>query len=185
MKFLDGKRKGDVAGLQNWRYYEITNKTDTNLLITNKKIGFGIPAIQYFSEISTRLQKAELVTYAGTDSFLGQEYDLVHCTWKSLEPTKEMDQYLVWINKKTNIIDFVQYTIRDAGKFFSGTIQYDDYQTIQGIQFPMEQTVYTLKMKKNKKKHIHQLKTSNLRLDGFSPNELIIDKTVGVGADAK
>ena len=62
-------------------------------------------------------------------------------------------QYIVEgeIEKK----EIAAYTNSDAGKMFSGAIQYDHFKLIQGINYPMEQTLFTFKMKKNKKKLRH------------------------------
>lgn len=116
IKYLDGKEKGKIVGLQNWNYYEISDHKTTFFDKDDKKSRrkvFGISAFQYFTEMVSRLRLAPIISYAGEKQFKGQSYDLVFCTWGNLKAHKEHDQYLVWINKNTNTMDIVQYTIRD------------------------------------------------------------------------
>lgn len=47
-------------------------------------------------------------------TFRGQKYNLVFCTWKETKAYEENNHYVVWINKETGIMDFVQYTIRES-----------------------------------------------------------------------
>jgi hypothetical protein len=191
VSFLDGKASGTKAGLQNWNYYEINNQSDTVFKKPNKRIRFGISAYQYFNEMSDRLKKVPVISYAGEEQLRGNSYDLVFCTWNTEKPQKEVDQYIVWINKKTGLIDFTQYTIRDnylkmpGYKMMYGSVEYSNYKNIDGILIAHEQTVYIFKPKKKQKKNLHLLTITDFKFDDFNPNDLIIDKTLEKGGDFK
>lgn len=192
--FLDGKEKGNSVGLQNWNYYEII-KSDTIFKDKNNKKNkrkvFGIAAIQYFSEMIDRLKNAPIISYAGEKNFRNQQYDLVFCTWTKIEPHMESDQYLVWINKKTGLMDFTQYTIRDnylklpGYKILSGAIEFADFKNIDGVLIPHTQFVYALKLRKNTKNNLHKLMISDFKFDDYNIEDLQIDNNIEKGGNFK
>jgi len=192
--FVDGQEAGTVAGLQNWNYYKISNN-DTIFTDKNKKANrstvFGIAAFQYFAEMIDRLKDAPIISYAGEDEFRGQKYDLVLCTWQSEKPHNENDQYLVWINQATGLMDFTQYTIRESYikppgyKMIGGAIEFTDFRDIDGIMVPHEQLVYAIKLRKKQKKFLHRLLIQGFQFDGFDPEDLRIDKSMETGGDFK
>jgi len=189
--FLDGKRRGELAGLQNWNYYEVDNKNNVSFKNNNKRIVFGLAAFQYFTEMVGRLRNAPIISYAGEKELRGKQYDLVFVTWHTEKPHKEADQYIAWINKETGIMDFAQYTIREnylrapGGKSICGGVEFSDFRTIDGVQIAHEQTVYTFKLRKKKKKNLHQLIISDFEFDGFDVEELRLDKNIELGGNFK
>ncbi|WP_128755300.1 DUF6503 family protein [Aquimarina sediminis] len=192
--FLDGRQKGGFAGLQNWNYYEIS-KNDTIFKDKNEKGNrkrvFGIAAFQYFTEMIDRLKNAPIISYAGEKKFRNQQYDLVFCTWSKDVPHTEHDQYLAWINKKTGIMDFAQYTIREAYitppgyKAIGGAVEFTDFKNINGIMIPHQQLIYAIKLRKNKKRNLHKLVISDFKFDDFDAEELRLDKNISKGGDFK
>lgn len=194
VEFKDGIQKGDVAGLQNWNFYEISgDKTefkDKDLKPNNRKV-FGIAAFQYFTEMVDRLRNAPIISYAGEKEMRGQLYDLVFCTWETEKPHDEHDQYLLWINQETGIMDFAQYTIRESYmkppgyKLLGGAIEYTDYRNIDGVMIPHEQLVYAMNIKKNQEKFLHRMLVSDFKFDGFNLEELKVNKELVDGGDFK
>ena len=194
VQFLDGKHKGNFAGLQNWSYYEII-KNDTifkdKKSRQNRRKVFGISAFQYFTEMIDRLKKAPIISYAGEKEFRGQQYNLVLCTWDTVVPHMEHDQYLAWINKQTGLMEFTQYTIRETYlkppgyKAFGGAVEFTDFKNVAGVLIPHTQLVYAIKLKKNPKRNLHKLVMSNFKFDGFKPEDLQLDKTIKAGGDFK
>lgn len=192
--FLDGDENGNVAGLQNWNYYEIIKRDtlfkDKNDKKNRRKV-FGLAAFQYFTEMIDRIKVAPIISYAGEDEIRGQKYDLVFCTWESAEPHMEHDQYLAWINKETGLMDFTQYTIRESYlkppgyKMLGGGVEFADLKEIDGIMIPHEQLVYAIKLRKKQKKNLHRLIISNFQFDSFNTEELRIDKSIEQGGDFK
>jgi hypothetical protein len=192
--FIEGSEAGMVAGLQNWNYYEII-KGDTLIknkdAKENKRHVFGIAAFQYFTEMLDRLKSAPIISYAGEDEMRGQKYDLVFCTWKTANPHEEHDQYMVWINQKTGLMDFTQYTIRESFlkppgyKMIGGAIEFNDFKNINGVMIPHEQFVYAIKLRKNRKKNLHHLVISDFQFDNFNLNELQINPSIQLGGNFK
>lgn len=191
VSFLSGKRKGEIAGLQNWQYYESTNQAKPEFKELNKRIGFGLAAFQYFTEMIGRLKDAPIIGYAGEDELRGIKYDLVFITWHKSEPHKEADQYIAWINKETGLLDFAQYTIREnylkapGGGAVYGGVEFSDFRNIEGVMIAHEHSVYSFNLKEKKEKNLHQLLISDFQFDSFDAEDLRIDKSIEKGGDFK
>jgi len=191
ISFLDGKRKGESSGLQNWNYYEATGNEDVKFVKTNKRINFGLPAYHYFFEMVDRLKKAPIIRYAGEKEFRGEKYDLVFCTWGREKPHMEHDQYIAWVNQKTGMMEYSEYSLREnylkmpGYKSFYGAIELKNFKNIDGILIPHEQTVYINGIKKNKKKHVHQLIVTDFKFDNFDVKELYPNTEIKKSDDKK
>ena len=59
-------------------------------------------------------------------------------TWGSLELNRELDQYIIYINKESGLIDRIEYTIRDMGGFATGATNFIDYQLVDGVMVPFQ-----------------------------------------------
>lgn len=181
LTFMDGERKGTTAGIYNSNYYEINkgipefqDKTDKS----NRRAVFGLSHIQYFFELLGRLRQAPIISYAGSEAFNGKQYELVFCTWGKAKPHQEHDQYLLWINKKTGLLDYAEYSVREPHvkppgyKMIGGNIEYTDYREIDGVWISHDQIVYPIKKKTDQNKFIHRLKISDFQFDDFPVEEL-------------
>lgn len=142
---LDGERAGEVWGVHAWQpYHRAGAEQAVELCDTQEKMTarmFYLPALHYFNELPFRLLKAEYVAYAGDRVYQGTDYHLVFATWGSVGPNDQHDQYLLWIDRETLLVEMCLYTVRDAGAIFTGTIHFDDYRDSQGVMFPYTQTV--------------------------------------------
>lgn len=192
--FLDGKDRGTSSGLQNWKFYDLNNDkttfSDKDAKKNRRKV-FGIAAYQYFGEMIDRLRNVPIISYAGEKEFRGQQYDLVFCTWYKPEPHMEHDQYMVWINKKTGLMDYTQYTIRESYlkppgyKKIGGAVEFTDLKDVDGILIPHHQIVYAMTLRKKQKKNLHELIISDFKFDSFEESELQVDKNRPLGTPSK
>jgi hypothetical protein len=137
LELLDEKSNEKVWGLQNWMAYERKSLTAPAVFNENKDIRFWIPTIKYFLEFPFRISEAQIVTYAGETTDDSKTFELVFATWETFEPNSKFDQYLLWINSETKLIERIQYTVRDIFGFVKGAMLFQDYQTVNGITFPM------------------------------------------------
>lgn len=171
---LEGKKKGFIAGVQSFNYYEKVDGAFTKDVKVNKKISFALTAYHYFFEIAARLSKAPFVRYIGEDSLLGTPAQKVFVSWGD-KRTKAYDQYVVWINKKTHLIEAVSNTAREnympGAGFLYGSMRYTDYKEVGGVKIPFTQTAQ-LKDPKKLKKHLHQFKITKFEWDSFSIDEI-------------
>ncbi len=182
LTFNSGKLKGETWGIQSWKTY--TQKSGNQPVFDkNKKAAFWVPTYQYFIELPARIQNATIISYAGEQAFNEQTYDLVYATWKSQEPQKDIDQYMVWINKKTKAMDLVEFTVRDAFGGTKATAFYEDLQDVKdGLLLPKQ---ITIKPNKEKEGVLHRMSLSNFQANHVSVSEIRPDTNLKVMGDDK
>ena len=180
MSFTSGKLEGETWGIQSWKTYTQKNGGQPNFG-KHKKTTFWLPTYQYFIELPARIQNATIISYAGEQTFKGQTYDLIYTTWKSQEPQKDVDQYMVWINQKTKMVDLVEFTVRDA--IGTGVAFYEDLQEVkEGLLLPKQ---ISIKMDKDHKNLLHQMKLSSFKANHVSVSEVRPDANLKLMGDDK
>lgn len=78
-------------------------------------------AIQHLIEFPFQMESADIVEDVGQQSWNGSKYDLVFATWNNIKPNHEYDQYIIWINKETGLIDRFDATGRQIAPFAKAT----------------------------------------------------------------
>lgn len=187
---LEGKKEGFTAGLQSWQYYEQTQGQEAAFKVKpEKEYVFVIPTYQYFFELIDRLRTVPVVAYMGEKQFKGDDYDLVFASWKTAKPHAEHDQYVLYINKESRLIDYASYTIRDnflpAPKSLYGTIQYKDWREVEGIKIPFRQLVYFNGPNKKEKKYLHRFTAESFEFDSFDKKALYPNEELDSIGDKK
>ncbi|MFT7158005.1 MAG: hypothetical protein ACI8Q1_003031 [Parvicella sp.] len=179
LDFLSGKANGNTWGIQSWNSYEMEAESSTANFKKNKDITFWLPTYQYFIEFPLRIQSATAFAYAGEQEIDGQACDGVVASWNTVEPQKKIDQYVIWISKKTKRIVKLEYTIREAYKFLTGAVYYNNYKEYNGIILPSELPVLTNLVKEGylHKMRIHNFKADSLTIKDLRPNTDL--KTMG------
>ncbi|MFY0687132.1 MAG: hypothetical protein JXQ90_08210 [Cyclobacteriaceae bacterium] len=145
--FESGEREGDLIGLQSWNLYHIKKSTphlfEPNSLEVKHK--FGLVTIHYFLELGFRLLNAPYKRYYGKKEKNGKDYDLVFVSWESDKPHPDYDQYVLWINAESGLIDYCIYTIREnknpITRQLHGSIAFRDYRCIDGVKIPFTMPV--------------------------------------------
>ena len=192
VEFLDGKEEGLIAGLQSWNYYEIQPGEAVEFKEkANARIRFGLSAYHYFFELTDRLKRAPIVTYAGEKEHKGKVYDVVFATWESTEPHMEHDQYRLWLDKETGMLEYSEYTVREnyfrppGWKSFYGSIYFEDFREVDGIMIPFKQSVYLNSPNKKEQKYLHRLVVSDFAFDTFDVADLTMDAAIDLLGDSK
>ena len=98
--------------------------------------GLLVPTYQYFYELAFRIGTAEIVAYAGEAERGGETYDRVFATWGHAEGHRGVDQYVLWINKRTGHVDRVEYTIREMASSALGASEYSEFREVDGVSVP-------------------------------------------------
>ncbi|MFT5822230.1 MAG: hypothetical protein ACI8ZM_003486 [Crocinitomix sp.] len=191
VKFMSGEQIGNSAGLQSWNFYEgVADKANFDVE-KNDKYTFGMAAFQYFIELVSRMNNANIIRYAGETEFNNKHYDLVYVTWNSEKANKDVDQYLLYIDQSTHILDYASFTIREnyinmpGASALYGSIGFSDYRNIDGYLVPFTQTLFSSKPKKNNDKYLHQLKLKSFVFDDFKKSELYPNKSIKSVGDSK
>lgn len=180
---LDGKKEGTLIGLQSWVYYEKDGpNAPVEILDTGEKFNkleFGLVVFHYFLELPYRLYHAPIHRYYGQREWKGQTYDLIFASWGSEAANPTYDQYILWINTTTKLVDYCVYTLRDNSNPLTrhkyGSIAYLDYRNIEGFQVPFKMPVLLddgVVKKSSLKKYFHQFSLTDFSFGGFEEGEL-------------
>lgn len=140
LTFLDGEWKGRALGLSQGSTYQADSEGAVSWR-SDETIRFHLAGYRFFFFLAFCLSEAELVTYAGAHELHGQTYDVVYITWGQLAPHRESDQYLVWVNRETSMIDFVQSTVREMFARSIVALSLSNYREVLGIKLPFSLSV--------------------------------------------
>ncbi|MEL6651601.1 MAG: hypothetical protein AAFQ87_12445 [Bacteroidota bacterium] len=179
MSFQDDKWAGKIWGIQSWKTYA----GDANNPVqwheeNNPEIEFWLPTYQYFIELPQRILEADVLRYAGERRQGETNYDLFFASWKSAEPQKNYDQYLLWIDQQSHLIKQIQYTVRDQADWIQASLQYQAYSRENGrVPFPAEMVINL--GAPNPDKAMHKIRVGEIRLDAVSQAELLPDPELG------
>lgn len=137
LKITNGDEQGPIWGINNGQTYtldeggELTIENDLAIL-------FWLPTYQYFIEFPWRIQEATSFQYMGNHEINGQDCEGVLASWNTVEPQRDIDQYIIWISKESKRIVKIEYTIRDMYPFLTGAASFEGYKTFDGILLPTE-----------------------------------------------
>ncbi len=96
------------------------------------------PSVQYFTEFSFRIREASRVGYVDDAQWNGRRYHRVLATWGDVRAHMKHDQYLVYVNAESKLIDLVRYTIRTAGPPMASAIAFTDVRDVGGMKLAFD-----------------------------------------------
>jgi len=150
-KFLSGKQEGQVIGLQSGEFYESDESEKSvqkveRLNKDQKKQKMGLEVLHYFIELPLRLSNAPILRYYGEKTQHGENYELIFASWETEAANKKYDQFVLWINEKTKLVDYVFFTVRENKSIFKrshhSSMVYQNYRKQKGFLFPEKITVF-------------------------------------------
>ena len=136
---LNGPNKGQTWGVKDWNTYQ--NKNGQKELIPNEKYHHKLIYKNYWFQFPFRISEAPIIAYAGESTVKGETYDLLFATWGSESPNGKYDQYLLYLDKETRLVEWLHFTLREKVNFVSITAQFADFKTINGIVSPFSQYI--------------------------------------------
>jgi len=138
--FLGGTADGLTWGIEDWQTYTVSAEGE-RIDVDDADIRFMLPTTQYFVDLPFRLTEAELVRAVGEQTLQGETYDVVYATWGSIEKNADYDQYVVYIDPQTHLVEHVTYTVREMAPFVTGTCHLSEHQQVGGLWLPGRMTV--------------------------------------------
>ncbi len=170
LEYLGGEEDGRVIGIQNWATYH-HDDAGQPVFEENANTRFWLPTVQYFVEAPFRLNEAEVVTWVGQEELNGRTYSKVFLSWGTEKPQGAVDQYIAWIDQKTGLLGFLEFTVRDIAPFVISTMAFEGYHEVQGFQVP---TVMRLLDKPGGVDGVHAMRVSQVRFNVDLPESSLI-----------
>ena len=169
LEIVSGKEKGTLWGIQSWETYR--KDTDGNMSEKkNKDMKFWIPTYQYFIEFPSRIQEASSIDYVGEKIIDGIKTEGIIASWNTIEPQKDIDQYVIWLDSESKRIVKVEYTVRDAYRFVSGAAYFQDYKEYNGLLLPSKLPVESNLLKDGL---LHTMSITDFKADLVSVDSLM------------
>ena len=168
LEFLSGENTGVAWGIQSWKSY-VTAPSQNNKFVNNNDITFWLPTYQYFIEFPLRIQNANSFAYAGEAKIDGKTCEGIIASWNTTEPQREIDQYLIWLDKKTKRIVKLEYTIREMYNFLKGAAYFHEYKNYDGILLPSSMPVESNLLEEG---FLHEMRIIDFSKNGFPEREL-------------
>jgi hypothetical protein len=181
LEFLSGKKTGVSWGIQSWKSY-ISTPAKNNKFVNNSDIIFWLPTYQYFIEFPLRIQNANAFAYAGEAEIDGKTCEGIIASWNTTEPQREIDQYLIWLDKKTKRIVKLEYTIREMYIFLTGAAYFHNYKNYDGILLPSSMPVESNLLEEG---FLHEMRILDFSKNDFPERELRPNRALAPMGDEK
>lgn len=141
IEMQEGPNKGEKWVMQDWPLYR-ASPGDQPDYGAGKKIHFYVATMNYALQLPFRSANAEVVRYGGQGSLRGKQYDLIYTTWHTVEPQKDTNQYVLWVDPVTHELVYLQLTDRELMKGAAGFMGFSGWKTINGLKVPSRITSY-------------------------------------------
>lgn len=181
LEFLSGQNLGISWGIQSWKSY-VSTPNQKHKFVDDKNIVFWLPTYQYFIEFPMRIQNANAFAYAGETTINGIPCEGIIASWNTTAPQREIDQYLIWVNKKNKRIVKLEYTIREMFNFLKGAAYFNNYKNYDGILLPSSMPVESNLLEEG---FLHEMKILSFTKNKFPTKELRPNKALKVLGDDK
>ena len=133
--FLNGKRKGQYIGLESGKTYRATK--DKREFTDSSKIRVYLEPLTDYFQWPYKLYESPVLLYAGEENIENEAYHLLFASSGGVAASPEHDQYVIYINKKTYHVDYIDFTLRALFESYKGTLHYRDFRTVQGLVVPI------------------------------------------------
>lgn len=130
---LEGEIEQGYGGQNFWLKHQGETITDSTRLA---RVAFNRPTNFYwFTMFQKLLDPSVLYEFKGEQNINDQDYNLVEITFATTNE-KPTDTYILYINKKTQLVDQFLFTVADFGKIETPFLMQMEYEDIDGILLP-------------------------------------------------
>jgi hypothetical protein len=139
MAYVDGPGVGNTLGIKEGHTFKNINGRVITKNFSNVEL-YCLHIRRYFLWPYV-LAKMPVVAYLGESDLNNQSYDLVFTGLSSNKANAREDQYILWVNRQTKEVDYVEFTLRNILTSYRGAIAYKDYRDAGGVRFAYDITV--------------------------------------------
>ena len=137
---LNGPNTGQTWGVKDWKSYQKSADGSKNF-VHNEKYHHKLIYKNYWFQFPYRIGEAPIIAYGGERIVEGKKYDLLFATWGSEKANREYDQYVLYLNKQTRMVEWLNFTLREKFKFIHITARFADFKSVNGITVPFSQYI--------------------------------------------
>ena len=101
-----------------------------------------------------------------------------------MEPSRQHDQYVAYIDPSTGLIRKLQYTLREFARFVQFTMHYDDYVEVAGVKIAQQQSL-TGKPDDSPDKFMHRITVKHVEFGTPPATTFVVDEGLPVLGDQK
>jgi hypothetical protein len=158
--FLNGKRKGQYIGVENGKTYRAIN--EAREFTDSSKIRLYLEPLTHYFQWPFKLYESPVLLYAGEQDLGNEAYHLLFASSGGVAASPEHDQYVIYINKKTYSVDYIDFTLRSLFESYKGTLHSRDFRTVKGLTVPFFIGVSDEVENKN---FVHEFRFSEIQLN--------------------
>ena len=133
--FLNGKRKGQYIGVENGKTYRVTN--EEREFADSSKIRLYLEPLKNYFQWPYTLFESPVLLYAGEEKIEKKAYHVLFASSGGVAASPEHDQYVIYIQKETYDVDYIDFTLRSLFESYKGTVHYGELRTVQGLKVPV------------------------------------------------
>ena len=137
LELLDGRDAGMRWGLQNWKTWTAAPQEDPTFE-DSWLVAVTVAGLRYFIELPLNQDTATVVTDLGPADWNDKRYERLYITWRTHEPQREYDQYVLWIDPDTGLLARVDFTIRALAGAAVARAVFRDHRMYEGVWLPSE-----------------------------------------------
>jgi hypothetical protein len=135
MKFLDGKKRGDVIGIEHGKTFFVTKGKRQEK--SSQPVNRYLPLVRNYFLWPQTIHDLQHIAYLGeADHGLRRYYKILAANGADLAGADQ--QFIVWINRQTLQIEYIEYHSTESGSLYRGVVQYRDYRDVDGVMVPYE-----------------------------------------------
>ena len=132
--FLNGTRKGQYIGVENGKTYRVIE--EEREFADSSKIRVYLEPLTHYFQWPYKLFESPVLLYAGEENIKNESYHLLFASSGGIAASPEHDQYVIYVNKNTHYVDYIDFTLRSLFESYKGTLHYGDFRTVQGLVVP-------------------------------------------------
>ncbi|MEM6316305.1 MAG: hypothetical protein AAF960_01470 [Bacteroidota bacterium] len=141
MTLLNGLNNGQKWGVEDWKSYRM-DAQGVKTFQPHEQYQHKLIYKNYWFQFPFRIDEAPIIAYAGESIVDGKTYDLLYATWGSESPNAKYDQYVLYLDKETKHIEWLNFTVREKFKSVKLTARFTDIKEVDGIFCPFSQYLF-------------------------------------------
>ncbi len=129
LEILEGSQKGEVYGIHSGFCYKGVKMTKDN----SSSLKTYIESLRLYLLMAIHLEKYPYILTASSED---PSYSIVFASNSEEALSSKSDQYLYYLDSKTGLVSYVQFTYREVFSFYKGFLKLDQYQSYGNKKFP-------------------------------------------------